>query len=136
MFLGEPIVRCLFFLYLLSFVSSASSCIQTDEQVAIWSSKYIHLFNVSTQENNSSFSVTVSLPDKINEKMFNSVWVVVGDQDDPLMALPTTVIEEEGKTKAWFIAKPIDAEEYVFLFSYGKSCGVAIEVPVEFKEKT
>jgi hypothetical protein len=119
-----------------SFVSSASSCIQTDEQVAAWSSEYIHLFNVSAQQNNNSFSVTVSLPEKIKEKVFNSVWVVVGDQDDPLFALPTTVVKEEGKTKAWFIAKPIDGEEYVFIFSYGKGCGIAIEVPVEFKEKT
>jgi hypothetical protein len=136
MFLGESMVRCLFFLYMFSFVSSASSCFQTDEQVAGWSSEYIHLFNVSAQQNNNSFSVTVSLPEKIKEKMFNSVWVVVGDQDDPLFALPTTVVKEEGKTKAWFIAKPIDGEEYVFIFIYGKGCGIAIEVPVEFKEKT
>jgi len=94
------------------------------------------LFNVSAQQNNNSFSVTLSLPEKIKEKMFNSVWVVVGDQDDPLFALPTTVVKEEGKTKAWFIAKPIDGYEYVFIFSYGKGCGIAIEVPVEFKEKT
>ena len=136
MVLGKSIMRCLFLLYLFRFGSSAASCIQTDDQVAAWNLKYNHLFNVRVQQNNSSFSVTVYLPEKIKEEMFNFVWVAVGEQDDPLFAIPTTVVKEEGKTKAWFIAKPLNGEKYAFIFSYGKGCGIEIEVPVEFKEKT
>ncbi len=84
-------MRCFVFLYLLSFASYGSSCVQSYEQVIAWSSKYAHLFDVSTQINNNSFSVYVDLPVTIEERALHSVWVVVGDPNDPLIALPTTV---------------------------------------------
>ncbi len=129
-------MRCFVFLYLLSFASYGSSCVQSDGQVAAWSSKYAHLFDVSAQNNNNSFSVYVSLPETIEERILHSVWIVVGEPNAPLIALPTTVFEEDGKTRAWFVAKPIDNEEYKFIFRYGTDCSISIEVPVEFKEKT
>ncbi|MCS4308600.1 hypothetical protein M2404_002957 [Rheinheimera pacifica] len=103
-------MRCFVFLYLLSFASYGSSCVQSDEQVAAWSSKYAHLFDVSTQINNNSFFVYVDFPVTIEEKAIHSVWVVVGDPNDPLIALPIAVFEEDRKKRAWFFAKPIDNE--------------------------
>jgi hypothetical protein len=103
----------------------------SDKQIALWNEKYVSLFKVSTEKNNNSFNVQVSLPNNIEGKIFKAVWLVVGDDNDPSFIAPLSTYEEDSKTKVWFVVKPNNNDKNVLIFSYGEGCGISVDVPIE-----
>jgi hypothetical protein len=124
-------LRYIIALYFISFISSASTCMTSDKQIALWNEKYVSLFKVSTEKNNNSFNVQVSLPNNIEGKIFKAVWLVVGDDNDPSFIAPLSTYEEDSKTKVWFVVKPNNNDKNVLIFSYGEGCGISVDVPIE-----
>ena len=125
-------MRLALFLYFFCLTANASTCMISEEQRNKWNNEYSSLFKVNKEHNQDSYSVTISIPSRIEEKLFDNASIFKNSLEDPSFFFPLKAFKDEGKTKVWFVVKP-DAKDVFYLsFDYGEDCGISVTLPVEF----
>ena len=62
---------------------NASTCILTEEQEFLWNQKYRPLFNVNTEYSDGSYSVEILLPNKIDNREYESSALYIDSLEEP-----------------------------------------------------
>lgn len=89
-------------LLLVNFGCLASSCIVTDELREQFNSKHGEKVTIDTTLRDSNYSVTIKLPESIEDQSAYSVWLVADSLVEPTFIFPLDLYEEDNRTMAWY----------------------------------
>ena len=123
-------MRILLALYLFTFFANATSCIETEEQNAKWDAAYASKFKINSVLNESTYSISVSIPQEIDGQSFNLAGIIIGNKNNPAFYSALKIFEDEGEAIVWFLVKADAIEKHSLILSYGDGCGISINVPV------
>ncbi|MEH6396196.1 hypothetical protein [Pseudoalteromonas sp.] len=112
--------------------SNASTCILTEEQEFLWNQKYRPLFKVNTEYSDGSYSVEILLPNKIENREYESSALFIDSLEEPSLFLLAEAFEHDEGKIVWYTVGPELVRKHFFVFVYGKGCGISVTVPVTF----
>lgn len=129
-------MRLFFVLLLLSFQTSASTCLITEEMQTAWNNQYASsiLPSITNIEGNSD--VLVTFPNEIEGLSLSFVFLHLGEDEDPQFVSKLGIHEENGKPAVYFTLKETFAKGGYIVANYGKDCGIQVYKKVVFGEQT
>lgn len=129
-------MRLFFVLLLLSFQTSASTCLITDEMQTSWNNRYASSITPSITGVSGYTDVLISFPNQIEGLSLSFVFLHLGEDEEPQFVSQLGIHEEDGKPAVYFTLKESFAKDGYIVANYGKDCGIQVYKKVVFSEQT
>ena len=106
----------------LSLFANADSCIVTDAVELKYNELHSNKVTIETSLNSSDYSVTINLPDSIENQELNSVWLVADSLEKPTFTAPLKVFHEGEQLVAWYNIDAGLVRKHFVVVGFGESC--------------
>ena len=84
----------IFFLSSIALFANADSCVVSDAAEQQYNDLHSNKVTIESTLNSSNYFVTINLPDNIENKSLNAVWLVSDSIEEPTFTAPLKVFHE------------------------------------------
>lgn len=116
----------IFFLSSIALFANADSCVVSDAAEQQYNDLHSNKVTIESTLNSSNYFVTINLPDSIENKSLNAVWLVSDSIEEPTFTAPLKVFHEGEQLVAWYsIDSGLIRKDYIIV-GFGGDCGPSI----------